>query len=81
MVSTQLVESNSPAAVADPQQWEAIDLADGPGWLWQPDGGGEVHIHLDRHGTSVGIRGLHDRAESIAFADRLQPVMPEQTLN
>ncbi len=70
----QLIESTSPDGVADPADWESVTLSDGPGWCWQPDGGGEVHVRLDRNGTCIWLRGLHDRAAALDLAGRLEPV-------
>ena len=75
-----LMESPSSAGVADTAEWEPIELADGPGWMWQPDGGGEVHVRVDRSGTCVWLRGLHDRAEALAIAGSLVPVTPRPPL-
>jgi hypothetical protein len=70
----QLIESTSAESVADPSQWESIELDGRLGWIWQPDAGGEVHIRLDRDGTHIWLRGLHDRSEALDVARSLVPV-------
>jgi hypothetical protein len=69
-----LTESASADGVADPADWEPVTLADGPGWCWQPIGGGEVHVRLDRSGTYIWLRGLHDREAALDLAGHLEQV-------
>jgi hypothetical protein len=69
-----LTESSSAELVADPAEWESIEIDGRPGWIWQPDGGGEVHVRLDREGTHIWLRGLHDRTEALDVARNLVPV-------
>jgi hypothetical protein len=72
----QLIESASPEAVADPSTWTELQLTSGPAWVWEPEGGGEVHVRVDRGGTCIWLRGLHDRAELLALVDSLVAVLP-----
>ena len=69
-----IIQSGEPAGVADPAEWEEIQLADGPGHVWQAPDGGEVHVLVKRHGTYVWLRGLIDREETLAAAQTLEPV-------
>jgi outer membrane lipoprotein-sorting protein len=82
MVLTMMHQSPSLSRMPTTDEWEPLELPDGPAWIWQgePDPGtglaGEVHIRVDRGGTHIWLRGPHDRAEAIAFVERLQPVVP-----
>jgi hypothetical protein len=76
MAPAQLIESASAEAVADPATWNVLELASGPVRIWEPEGGGEVHVRVDRDGTFIWLRGLHDRAELLALADSLVAVVP-----
>ena len=75
----QLTESSSGEGVADPSEWETVDIGGVPGWIWQPDGGGEVHVRLDRDGTRIWLRGPTDREEVLAIARSLAPVTPRSS--
>jgi hypothetical protein len=75
----QLTESTSADSVADPSEWETIEIGSRPGWIWQPEGGGEVHIRLNRDGNHIWLRGLHDRTEALDVARSLVPVVPSPT--
>ncbi len=72
----RLIQSAAPEAVADPSTWTDLELASGPARMWEPEGGGEIHVRVDRGGTCIWLRGLHDRAELLALADSLVAVMP-----
>jgi hypothetical protein len=69
-----MTESISAEAVADPSEWEPMDLGGQPGWIWQPEDGGEVHIRINRQGTHIWLRGLYDRDEALDSARSLAPV-------
>ncbi len=71
---TQLIESASADALADPSAWDAVVIDGRPGWVWQPEGGGEVHVRFERDGTQIWLRGRHDRSDALELAARLAPV-------
>lgn len=76
MPTLHLVESGSPTGIADPAEWEPVELADGPGRIWQAPDAGEVHVVVVRRGTHVWLRGLHDREATVAAAGSLVTVTP-----
>lgn len=66
-----LTQCPSPAPLPDPSAWDLVRVADGDAWVWQPAGGGEVHVRLERYGTHVWLRGLYDREAALSLAGRL----------
>lgn len=74
--SLGLTESASAEPLADPAEWEPIDLNGRPARIWQPANGGEVHVRMEIDGTHIWLRGLVDREKTIAVAESLVAVTP-----
>jgi hypothetical protein len=75
---TQIIESASPAGVADPSAWDVVVVGGRPASVWQPEGGGEVHVCFERDGTYIWLRGQHDRALALEIAESLVSVPPSR---
>ena len=75
VLPVQLLRSASSDALADRwlgkrSKWAPAQRGSGA----RRRGGGQVHIRLERDGTQVWLRGIHDRAAAIEAAAGLVPV-------
>ena len=72
----QLIESSSTDALADPTDWDTADVDGNAVRVWQPDGGGEVHVRLERQGTHIWLRGPNELDRAYDVVRSLAAVTP-----
>lgn len=69
----QWLETIDPRRVPTTDGWERHDESGVTRWLWQGEPNGEVHVRLDRDGTMIWLRGVHDRTEALSLVAQLRP--------